>query len=155
MAAKREDDLKAKADMAMKRAEAVEAKTKPRQITADQKKQLLDLLVKGPKGPASVRSDFFDVEASQYAHQLSDVLKEAGFEIQEYKQTSSDGKGGVTLTIGQAGVFILAKDISNVPAHAASVQSCFSQVGITMPGMNAAWLQCESNCIVIWVGARP
>lgn len=98
----------------------------PRSITAQQHAALTQCLGPAPKGTVIMEPKAFDQEPEQFSAQIQNVLKETGFTVQVADQP--------TLGWNQPGVFIMVKDPDHPPPQAGSVQKCFGDVGITMPG---------------------
>jgi len=55
----------------------------PRNLNPTQRAQIIADLAVAPKGKVYVIGSFFDAESTQFANQIADILKAAGFEISE------------------------------------------------------------------------
>ena len=122
----------------------------PRSISAHNRAKLLACLKGGPKGPVVVVPKTFDEEAEAYATQISEVLREAQFEIRALSGPRPFG-------FGIAGAFMWVRDISHAPPHAVHMQGCFQQVGVTLSGYSDGDAKVVSDpaLVVIAISSKP
>jgi hypothetical protein len=126
----------------------LEEKQKPRRITPQQRATLLACLASVAKGPVTVVPKTFDTEAEQYAAQLTEVLREAKFEIRS-------PTGPRPFGFGMTGVFAVFNDANNPPPHAAEIQHCLSQIGVELSGgANPDWVK-DPQLVIIAVSQKP
>jgi hypothetical protein len=126
----------------------IEKQLKPRTITLEERSALLNCLAPLTKGPVTVIPKTFDVEAEQYANQISEVLKDANFEIKAHTGPRPFG-------FGMAGVFAVFNDATHPPPHAGEIQHCLRQIGVELGGgANPDWVK-DPNLVVIAVSQKP
>jgi hypothetical protein len=127
----------------------LEAKIQPRTITPEQRIQLTNLLSSCPKGKVFVMASVLDAEATDFAKQIEDVLKNAGFEV---VRPSSFSDPNSILATSQTGLHLVVKDMKNAPPYAAFIQRSFMNCGISMDGSWAGKADFASNRVEIAVG---
>lgn len=100
-----------------------------RSLNSAQKAALIDKLKVLPKGTIFVRSNLMDGEAEQFAAELTEVLKSAGYSIlQAYSEM---------ISVNQPGVFMLVANPEDPPNHAVPLYNAFKEVGIPIKGQEA------------------
>jgi hypothetical protein len=120
----------------------------PRSINEQNQPQLIACLKAGPKGPITVVPKTFDEEAEAYARQITQVLQEAQFEIRAHAGPRPFG-------FGIAGAFIVVRDQSNPPPHAAHIQGCFRRIGIELAGYGNPEMVPDQASVLIAVSSKP
>jgi hypothetical protein len=99
----------------------LQERTKPRQISEEQRTRLMTLLsAASPKGLVGLGCVRGDAEGGTLAEQIDEVLKAAGWSTTGIARATYDG-GNPT------GLFVLVKSASTAPAHAAVLQRVFSE----------------------------
>jgi hypothetical protein len=96
-----------------------------------------------------LRPAVFDSGAIEYASQLEQVLRSAGFDtaFEDMQNLSSDA----TIAYDFTGERLVVAP--KPPLHALLIQKCFRVIGRTMPAVTN-WSG-HSNTVVIAVGGRP
>jgi hypothetical protein len=118
------------AEVETKRAEAerklleVEKKIAPREITEEQKRTFLAIIQGHPTGKVIVSAFFDDKEGHGFAKQITDLIKEAGFEVIEDRTLNFFAQGGGDNV--QLGIV----NLTRTPVHAISLQIGFGAIGI-------------------------
>jgi len=119
----------------------------PRALRREQRSALINFLTPALKGRVIVKPNFVDMEATQYANQITAALTEAGF----------TGVGDAPLDIislDEPGVFIAVKNGTNPPPHAMPILSAFQAARIEMRNTTANWVP-DENTVVIVVARKP
>jgi hypothetical protein len=140
--------LEAKAAQLQLDLERERAARLPRSIGAQDRAKLLACLKAGPKGPVVVMPKTFDEEAEAYATQISQVLKDAQFEIRALTGPRPFG-------FGVSGAFMWVSDISNPPPHAAHIQTCFHQVGVELAAHGDPKVVTDPTAVAIAISSKP
>jgi hypothetical protein len=136
-----------RAEQAEKRLFELEARTKPRQISEEQRTRLMTLLrAASPKGLVGLGCVRGDAEGGVFAEQISEVLKAAGWTTTGIVQDAYNGGN-------PAGLFVLVKSASTAPAHAAVLQRAFKEAGIQLPAYTKSNLGAGDVHIII--GPKP
>ena len=122
-------------------------RTKPRQISEEQRTRLVTLLSgASPKGLVGLGCVRGDAEGWTLAEQIDEVLKAAGWTTTGIAQATYDG-GKPT------GLFVLVKSASTAPAHATVLQRVFNEAGIQLPAYTKSNLGTDDVHIII--GTKP
>lgn len=108
----------------------LQGKMRPRTISPDKKSELLRHLTACPKGKVFILASIFDAEATNFAAQLEDVFKSAGFDVVRPALPNRDA----VISVGSVGLHILVKDQKQAPAHARPIQKSFYESGIPLEG---------------------
>ena len=126
------------------------AKLQPRNITPGQHAMIVSFLQNTDKGPVVVIWKQFDEEAENFAKQIMDVLKDAGFDVKE-----DHGP----MTFGRAGTWIVVRDLQKLqttPSYAGAIQAAFnSTLHIDFNGAQRKDPFPDLGEVVIAIGARP
>jgi hypothetical protein len=138
---------------ATNRLAVAEAKQAPRRISEDQRKRLIECLGTGPKGKVRIAASITDVEATEFAESIEDILTNLAFEV--YRPAF--GTNGVVpsdayLTIGNPGLHIAVKDPQKAPRYAGHIHKCFNECGLRMKAIADPDL--VSNRVEIVVGPK-
>ena len=128
------------------------AANQPRQITPQQRVQLVNALSKiTPKGELTVTWKLFDEEAERFGKQILEALNQAGFDAKEVR-----GPFG----FGSSGQWIVVRDLKkyqNTQSWLGSVQAALNNnTGVYFDGVQAdsTWKP-ELGEVSIAVGAKP
>lgn len=140
-------ELKDKTAEALRATTSLEAKQAPRSLTDAQRTDLTRLLSNGPKGQLFVVPKTFDEEAEAFAKQISDVLVASGFTLSSLPPPRP-------MSLGRSGAFLWVHDMAKPPPHAAFIQDCFKQIGITLDGYGGAPM-IDDNGIIIAISQKP
>jgi hypothetical protein len=128
--------------------EAIEAKTRRRSISDEQKRNLLARLANAPKGKVFIAVTESDLEAVAFASEISDLLKTAGFGVEMETAIMMSGPSGAPV-----GLIFSVRDASAVPPHAQAIGDAFHVSGIPLAaGPNPSIPDDRLN---ITVGAKP
>jgi len=125
----------------------LQEKTKPRQISEEQRTRLMTLLsAASPKGLVGLGCVRGDAEGGTLAEQIDEVLKAAGWPTTGISQATYDG-GNPT------GLFVLVKSASTATARATVLKRVFSKAGIQLPAYTKSNLGTDDVHII--VGTKP
>jgi hypothetical protein len=123
----------------------LQQRVEPRRLTATQRTNLIDLLTKTPhKGHVPVRSPIGDGEANNFASELYEVLKAAGWPNPDIARIGAAGGTPNGLTI-------LVRNAKSAPPYARALQDAFTQAGIALLGMEITDL---STDVELFVGRK-
>jgi hypothetical protein len=146
------ETARAKADAAQATARAEEARLEteklkaPRGLSSEQRRLLVEALKSAPKGRVVVKPNFQDMEATQFAKQISSAFNEAGF----------SGVGDAPLEIistERAGIVIAIRDGNAAPPHIKAIIDAFAKAAIPVTEVGQTPLVPE-NVVVILVGRK-
>jgi hypothetical protein len=140
--------LEAKAAQLQLDLEKERAARLPRSINKHNQAILIACLKGGPRGPIVVIPKTFDEEAEAYAAQISQILRDAQFEVRAHA-------GPRPFSFGIAGVFMWVRDMANPPPHAAHIQGCFRQIGIELAGYGNPEVVQDPASAIIAVSSKP
>lgn len=126
----------------------LEAKLRPRSINHEDQRKLLTILKSAPKGRVVVVPKVFDEEAENYAAQISNVLKDAGYTIEPWK-------GQRPFSFSRSGAFIWVRNMSKPPMHAAGIQHAFKGIGVTLDGYGNPDVVPDTDTVIIAVAVKP
>ena len=104
------------------KAEALEAKQRPRVITKQQGERVLAELSSAPKGEVNLAAPFNNGEAEALARQIIDLLERAGW---------TAGLGGHSGFGLPAGLTVVAKNWEKPPARAIALHRALESIGLT------------------------
>ncbi len=118
----------------------ITSKIKPRNIASSTKRWLTEKIRKYKNKKITISSSLGDSEAALYAHQIEEIFKNAGWEV--------DGSG-IALRAGVSGfgTFIFVKDRENIAAI--FLQQLFKEKDIELQGQIFG-----NNELEIFVGAK-
>ena len=135
------------------KADAIELNARDREITSQQHSNLVQCLSSSIKGPIIVAYESLgsgSEEARKYHAQIATVMTGAGF-------WGSVSNKINRVFLDEPGILLLVKDISRIPPHAYSIQSCFLSNGIgpmkIRTGIESS-LMPESDIVAIWVSQK-
>lgn len=111
-----------------KRASILEEKAKPRHLTETQKTTLRAELKNCPKGKVVLAFSKMDSEAFDYAHEVGQVLSDAGFEV-------TDWPGPLLLSFQRTGQYLIIRSQTSPPIQAGGIQACFKAAGLSLDGL--------------------
>jgi hypothetical protein len=135
---------KARAAIAERALLELQEKFKPRALSAAQRVRLIESLRRVPKGPVEVFQVEGDREAFDFAEQIRDVFRTAGW----------DSVVPSTLLGGRVvGICIVVRDAKTAAPYAAAIQRSFVAASIELPGTEDAKLP-EATVRII-VGHKP
>ena len=130
-------------------ANSVEKLTSTRKLSATQVNELKAALISAEKGPLIITYLTIEWDAEDYAHQLSKILKEAGYNV-----TLSDH---LWVEFKQSGLFLTSKD-GRLPSHATALQKAFAVIGENVPAAPpdeiAKELEIKDGEVVLVVSSR-
>jgi hypothetical protein len=166
-----ERDPKARADVASAQAELADTKKKleqaneelakfrDRSFNEQTKQQLIDALKYVAKGTVIVKADWTDSEAQQFAGEIKDVLRQAGFALLEANTE--------VVSINRKGVYGCVKDGEHPPAHALPILNALKNLGFEVNATMAPPNMCKlrdydikeprelaTDEVIIWVGRK-
>ena len=157
-AAKRQGDLQEarltsvdkKADLASHTASGLQQAHAPRHIGPDQENRFIQackILAPGER----VKVEFItgDPETFEFACEINELLRKAGFEINSCSEMGSMMLFGPTPT----GVALRVAPPPKEPVHAAILQRAFTAIDIDAPGMEGA-ASGEEDVVVVRVGPK-
>jgi hypothetical protein len=101
---------------------------KNRKITDGQRAAVIERLKPLPKGKIIFNPLMGDGEAFQFSDQIQEVLKEAGYPVEEVPLKDR------LMMLNRTGVFLWMKDAQNPPERAKNIATAFRLVGVTMWG---------------------
>ena len=104
------------------KANRLEERMKPRQLSAQQRNALIASLKSGPKGPVTLLAVMMDHEATKFAEELGSALRAVGFLVQPYE-------GPLMLSISP-GVWVNVRSGDSIPAHADSLTKALNSIGV-------------------------
>jgi hypothetical protein len=122
----------------------------PRSISSEQKADLVAALIPVPKGKLFVIGSFFDAESTQFANQIIEVFKAAGFEVSEMPKERPNRPIGYT----QPGAWLWVHDTKATPPHAGPIQQIFNAAGMYFDGQSHPDL-IEPDEVLIAVSSHP
>ena len=106
----------------------LETEKQPRHLTEQQKASLSRLLANGPKGVVVLTTLSVEDDAPEYADEIGNVLRGAGYKVQ-----ISDK---IWLRLKLGGIYLVSAGVNTAPPHAIFIQKCFQEVGIRVKGLN-------------------
>jgi hypothetical protein len=121
----------------------LQEKLKPRVLSSAQRDQLVKLLAQAPKDPVEVFQVAGDREAFEFALQIVDALRAAGWD--------TVGRSDM-LGISLRGSVIAMPDLKNPPPHTVPIQRAFTTAGIGLPGIAQ---DMPEGTVRIIVGTKP
>ena len=121
----------------------------PRTFTPEQRAKLVDALKRFPKGSADIQCLNGNAESCEFAHEISDLLKEAGWEITSFHDTLTFNAAGRT----PKGVFLTIKDSKNPPLFANALLQGLNILGFAVYGEENKNI--DSEKVAIFVGTKP
>ena len=149
-------DTKQKLASANAELRQLKQKAEDRMISAEDRQKVVAALNGAPKGKFITQSDWMDGEAIQFAQQITNILKEAGYEQLDVRTQ--------VLSLNGKGAYMFVKDLKNPPAHAVAIQKAFTEIGISMPGDTAdkdmsrfngsQASNLENDVVIIWVSRK-
>jgi hypothetical protein len=143
----KEATLKRELATAQLETQKVKALVSWREITDENRTKFKAFVANAPKGHIEVGSLASDAEGANFARQISDMLKDAGYAV-------TDNFGSL-MPFGQppVGVSIELKSTENEPTWAAPLQNAFTAIGIDAGGrLNEAL---EESTVLVFVGCKP
>jgi hypothetical protein len=99
----------------------------PRRLTNEQVESLRASLPSGPRGKVVVTFLSVETDAEKFSDQIASLLTECGFEVIRPRK--------LWLQMALDGIYLVARDTSNAPAHAVHMQNCFKAAGVELPAM--------------------
>jgi hypothetical protein len=133
-----------------------ERRAQPRSIWPDERQRLVECLkqFQGPKENITVFAGLLDVEATQFAIAIENVLTNAGGSVRR-PSVEQNGRiaGDAIMTPGSIGLKILVEDPSNAPPWAGWVQRCFMTNDFPMVGEIDT--NFDASNVQIIVGQKP
>jgi hypothetical protein len=125
------------------------AARQPRSISPEQRAAIVEMLKPDRifKGPVLI-NPVMDGEAWQFAEQIADTLKAAGFEPKDVPQ------GDRMIGSNRTGAFIWIKDMKNQPRHGGPIFKAFAQVGIPLIGGEDSSVP-DWDTVVIAISSHP
>jgi hypothetical protein len=129
------------------------AERKPRSISPQQRAAIVEMLKPDRifKGPILINAAM-DGEAWQFGEQISSVLKEAGFPVEDVPF------GNRAFAFNKPGTFIAIKDGANQPKHGGAIFKAFEAVGIPLIGQVDAQVDAQvpdNDTVEIGVSSHP
>ncbi|WP_434877302.1 hypothetical protein [Bradyrhizobium sp. HKCCYLRH2057] len=121
----------------------------PRSIGRDQREKLIAALKSAPKGKVFVIGSFFDAESTQFANEISQILKDAGFEISDMLPRPNRPIG-----YNQPGAWLWVNDVKQAPPHARPIQDNFKEAGVYLDGQSHPDLV-QPDEVLIAVSSHP
>jgi hypothetical protein len=124
----------------------------PRTINAEQRAAILHNLkvfMPEPKGKLYVVPSRFDPEAIQYAAQISEILKAAGFTVLE-----DSGPATTILGYDAPGAWLWMNDAPTAPPHAVAIQKAFWAAGIYLDGQSHPE-KFDKESLLVAVSSKP
>lgn len=125
----------------------LQERVKPRHLSADCRKQLIELLKPATKGAIEINHLVLDEESRSFAMQIYEALREAGW--------SSNGVRSEMITGGTPpiGLLIVFHSEKAIPSHAAVLIDAFSKIGLS-PTLGKD-LNIPEGTVGILVGVKP
>jgi hypothetical protein len=121
----------------------------PRIITPEQRRQFNEFLSRLDKGKILLKCIVNDKEASAFALSLRDMLKGAGFEVNE------EMPGFIPVT-PMSGIELKIKDKSSPPPHSGNLQKALEAIGIHAPASGEPANDSLSNdTVALYVAGKP
>ncbi len=108
----------------------LEGKMQSRAITPEKRTELIGRLKDCPKGKIVILASILDAEATNYAMQLEDVFRSAGFAVVRPELPSPEA----VISIGPPGLHLVIKDRDHAPPYARPIQKSFYARGNTLEG---------------------
>jgi hypothetical protein len=148
----------AEAELALRqKVDEIKEKQAPRILTVQQKQIMLPILSKAANGKTIYYLGATDDEAYKYINQILDVLKTAGWRVDEEDMYATNITGE-----GTSGIRIMVKDINNPPAHAVALAEAFHSAGIEFTIQLVKNIETSSpsagmispNSIVLFIGIK-
>lgn len=121
---------------------------KNRTLTADQKVAIIERLKPLPKGKILFNPLMSDAEASQFSDKIQEVLKAAGYEVEDVPLKDR------LLSLNRTGTFLWFKDAKNPPDRAKNIATAFRLVGITIWGETQPDIA-DPDMVMLVVGGHP
>jgi hypothetical protein len=136
------------------------ARVEDRTIGADSKQKLIETLKNSPKGTVIVEADWTDGEAQQFANEITEILRVAGFTLLKANTE--------VLALNSKGVFLFIADPATPPVHAQPILSALEAAGVPIKGEIATSgmrhlrngdiskpRELESGELIIWIARKP
>jgi hypothetical protein len=140
--------------------EKLRARVNDRSLSIDDRQKIIAALKNAPKGTVIVKSNWIDGEADQFAKEIKEVLRDAGFSILDVNCEV------LSLTI--KGEFLIVASPEHAPAHAMPIIEAFKSVGIVLgigkatPDMRKLRngdldqpRELRDDEIMIWISRKP
>ena len=133
--------------------ERIKERTKPREVTPDQKSSLKQSLETAPKGRVSIGPWMgTGAESKSYAEQIKIAIEEAGYQVDPKLSTESPA------ILASEGVFLYVADINAPPAHAQPLASAMLSLGLLTAPMCSSRAKSrdgDTDKVRIYVGKKP
>lgn len=153
-------DTKQKLANANQELNALRASVNDRTITTEGKQKLVEALKGSPKGTVIIKADWTDGEAQQFAKEIEDIMREAGFTLLKANTE--------VLTLNSKGVFVFVVDGATPPIHARPIIGALLTAGVSTKGVIAppemkqlrnydipTPRELGADEVVIWVARKP
>lgn len=118
---------------------------KPRTLSDDARRHMLDSLRTVPKGSVTVTAIMSNPEAENFASQIRDALIKAGWSV--------GGVNAVLMMPAPPGVLIRVVSLQSLPPHAVGIQNALKAAGIDAPGLANSKMKADD--VDILVGFKP
>jgi len=122
----------------------LQEKLKPRVLSPAQRTRLIDSLKRVPKGPVEILHVEADREAFEFAEQIRNVLRNAGWDT---------GVRTSLLGVNVVGILIAVRDAKTAAPYATAIQRSFAAASIELRGAEDAGL--PEGTVRIIVGHKP
>lgn len=124
----------------------IEERLAPRRLTLDRLRRFLDILRKGPKGPVDIQFAANDAEASAFASQIRDALRNAGWDAHITAAfVSVESLQGLVVTVYNA---------DRAPVHVAVLKNALEQVGFPV-SVRPSDQSVPEGIVRLFVGQKP
>lgn len=124
----------------------LQERLKDRHLTAEQRSQLLEILRANPKGSIDVSCIAGSLEPCNFAGELVEVLKAAGWQV-------AFTRGFLSLGGTPVGLIIEVKDAKKAPVRAEMLQKALKRVGFPAPGRLQSGI--NEQAVNLVVGVKP